>query len=384
MKIGLSGYYLLNPTSGYGRSISNLLPSLARVDKDNHYITFVPKKIEAKMPANFEIEIIPENINFLGPSFARFWWDHFQLPRAAFKAGVDLLHYPYPTLPGTKRKLPMVVSINNIIYWKFKEYRKGLWVKIRQFFKKLSFKKGAKIIVPSIATKIDIINTFHITNEKIAILPYGKSKLFKKGVSGSQIEAVRKRYNIKGPFIFYTGSFDFRKNLKRLIRAFAAVSKKRPELNLIIAGGIATTISPFIFSFDEMALYASNYGISDKVHFIRLVPNEDLLVLYNLASAFVYPSLYEGFATAVIEAMACGCPVIASNTSCLPEIIGDAGILVDPYNEAELARSIEMIVSNSNLRRSLISRGIRQAENFSWEKTAKETLKIYQEVTGQS
>jgi len=380
LKIGISGYYLLNPTSGYGRSISSLLPALAREDKENHYVVFVPKKIEAKMPANFEIEIVPESVNFFGASFSRFWWDHFGLPRIAFKAGVDLLHYPYPTLPWLKKKIPTVVSINNIIYWKFKEYRKGFWVKLRQFFKKQSFKKTSRIIVPSIATKMDLINTFHIANDKINIIPYGKNPIFKKGVTANQTEVVKKRYNIKNPFILYTGSFDFRKNLKRLIRAFAALAKKRSELNLIIAGGIATVLSPFIFSFDDMALYASNYGVSDKVHFIRLVPTEDLLVLYNLASAFIYPSLYEGFATAVIEAMACGCPVIASNTSCLPEIIGDAGVLVDPYNETEMARSIEMIVSNYNLRRNLISRGLKQAENFSWDKTAQETLRTYKEV----
>jgi glycosyltransferase involved in cell wall biosynthesis len=380
MKIGISGYYLLNPTSGFGRSIVALLPSLAKKDKENHYVVLVPQKIEARMPANFEIEVIPESINFLGTSFARFWWDHILLPNAAFKAGVDLLHYPYPTLPFFKSKMPLVVSINNIIYWKFKEYRSGLWTKLRQFFKKEGFKKGAKIIVPSIATKMDIINTFHIPSEKIAIIPYGKNPIFKKGITSSQTAVVKKRYNINGPFILYVGSFDFRKNLKRLIRSFAAVAKKRSELNLIIAGGISTVVSPFVFSFDEMALYASNHGVSDKVHFIRLVPTEDLLALYNLASTFVYPSLYEGFATAVIEAMACGCPVVASNTSCLPEVVGDAGILVDPYSEAELASAIEKAVSDYNLKRNLISKGLRQAEKFSWDQTADSTLQVYKEI----
>jgi len=282
LKIGLSGYYLLKPTSGYGRSITNLLPALAKYDKENHYVILAPKKVEAKLPTNFEIEIIPESITFLGLSFARFYWEYFQLPRAAFKAGVDLLHYPYPTLPLLSQKIPLIVSINNIIYWKFREYRAGFWMKVRQFFKEISFKKATKIIVPSIVTKMDLINTFHIPNEKIAIIPYGKSPLFKKGVSVSQTEIVKKRYNLKEPFILYVGSFDFRKNLKRLIRSFAAVVQKRSELHLVIAGGISTVVSPFSFSFDDMALYASRHGVSDKVHFIRLVPTRDLLVLYNL------------------------------------------------------------------------------------------------------
>ena len=380
MKIGLSGYYLSNPTSGYGRSISYLLPALAKIDKENHYIIFTSENIEAKLPANFEIEVVPLKVGFWSESFARFRWDHFQVPKAAFKAGVDMLHYPYPTLPFPKQKFPLVVSINKIIRWKFKEYRKGFLTKIRQFFKEISFKRAANIIVPSIATKMDIINTFHISNDKIDIIPYGKNPIFKKGITAGEGEMIKKRYNLKTPFIFYVGSFDFRKNLKRLIRSFASVVRKRPELNLIIAGGISTVVSPFVFSFDDMALYASEHGISDEVHFIRLVPTKDLWVLYNLASAFIYPSLYEGFATAVIEAMSCGCPVVTSNTSCLPEIVGDAGLLVDPYNEASLAAAIEKSVSDYNLRRNLIIKGQKRAEIFSWEQTAKDTLKIYQKT----
>lgn len=380
MKIGISGYYLLNKTSGYGRLIDHLLPALVKIDKENHYVIFVPEEIEGQQPANFETELVPLGTNILGDSFARFWWDHFQVPKVAFKAGVDLLHYPYPTLPLPRQRFPLVGNINNVIHWKFKEYRQGTLVKIRQAFKAKSFQQAAKIMVPSIATKMDIINLFHIPNEKIALIPYGKDPLFKKGISASEAENIKKRYNLKLPFILYVGSFDFRKNLKRLIRAFAIVSQKRPELNLLIAGGISTVVSPFVYSFSEMASYAQKMKVAGKVHFTHLIPTADLRVLYNLASAFVYPSLYEGFATAVIEAMACGCPTVVSNTSCLPEIVADAGILVDPYNENEMAAAIDRIVSDHNLRKTLIEKGLSRANDFSWEKTAMSTLKVYQEV----
>lgn len=380
MKIGISGYYLTNTTSGYGRLISNLLPALAKIDRENHYLIFVPEETEARLPANFEIELLPFSLSSLGESVARFWWDHFQVPAMAFKQGVDILHYPYPTLPLRRQKFPLVVNINNIIYWKFKEYRKGIVPKIRQYFKEISFKQAAKIIVPSVATKMDIINTFHIPSEKIALVPYGKNPLFKKGVTKSEAELIKRRYNLRLPFIFYVGSFDFRKNIKRLIRAFALVQAKKPELRLVIGGGIATVLSPFIYSLEEIAAYAQKMGVGGNVHFIRLVPTHDLYVLYNLASAFVYPSLYEGFATAVIEAMACGCPVVASNTSCLPEIVGQAGILVDPYNEQQLAQAIQTIISNTPLRQKLIKQGLERARYFTWEATAYHTLKVYQEI----
>lgn len=378
MKIGISGYYLLETGSGYSRSISNLLPALSKIDKENHYCIFVPEMIEAKLPANFEIEVIPMNKIF-GESMGRFLWDNFQLPRAAFKHGVDILHYPYPTLPYFKQKFPLIVSINNIINWKFKEYHQSSLVKIKQYFKVQSFKNARRIIVPSVATKMDIINNFHIDNQIIKVIPYGKSEIFKRGTNKEEAELIKRRYNLKFPFIFYVGSFDFRKNIKRLIRAFSLLSSKRPELNLVIGGGISTVISPFVFSLEEMMNYATQYNVFEKVKFIRLVPERDLLILYNLASGFIYPSLYEGFATAVIEAMACGCPVAVSNTSCLPEIVNNAGLLFDPYNEKEIASSIERIVYDYNLRRALINKGLIQANNFSWERTARETLNLYQE-----
>ena len=373
MHIVINGRYLSKPTSGYGRTISNLLPALALLDQENHYTILTPKEFNKNLGPNFEFEVLNEQFN-------RTWWEQVQIPERAYKIGADILYYPYSTLPFFSRGLNLVVNINNTIPWKFPEFKKGFFNKIRQPLKVSTFKEAEKIITVSDFSKSDIAQTFDINPQKIEAVYQGINPIFKRGITNVQADMIKRRYKISKNFIFCVSSFDLRKNLKKLIEAFSILLKKGHDMDLMLGGSIASTRSPFSYSFEELALYASEFGISNRVKFIRLVPTEDLMILFNLASIFAYPSLYEGFSSAVIEAASCGTPVCASNTSCFPEIVGEAGVLFNPADANEMALAMDNLLTNEALRNDLIQKGYKRAKSFTWENSARCVLRIFQEI----
>jgi glycosyltransferase involved in cell wall biosynthesis len=195
-----------------------------------------------------------------------------------------------------------------------------------------------------------------------------------------RLAAVRNRYGLQGPYLLYVGTLHPRKNLVRLVQAFArlpallsAAGRPTPGLQLVLAGRKG-------WLYDDIFAQVRRLDLEDRVILTGYVPDEDLPALLSAARAFVFPSLYEGFGLPVVEAMACGTPVVCANTSSLPEVAGDAALLVDPLDEGAIAAALARLLSDDDLHRELVDRGFRQAARFSWQRCAREALAVLEEV----
>jgi glycosyltransferase involved in cell wall biosynthesis len=237
------------------------------------------------------------------------------------------------------------------------------------------FKESASLIIAiSENTKIDIMKYLRIPEDKIRTIYCGVGDEFRKIEDIRVLESRLRGIGIDYPYIFYLGTLEPRKNVERLIEAFIQLKKRKQINEKLVISGIKGWGYQSIF--DKVA----SSGIEKEIIFTGFVPNEFLPFLYNGASAFVYPSLYEGFGLPVLEAMACGVPVVTSNVSSLPEVAGDAAILLNPYSVDELADGIWRILSDEDLRNRCITKGIERAKSFTWERCAMETLKAFNEV----
>ena len=239
----------------------------------------------------------------------------------------------------------------------------------------LALKWAEALISDSQFTKNTIVEALGYSTEKIFVVPLGVDHEIFRPLSVP--EEFRNRYQLDSRlhYILYIGSENPRKNLPRLISAFAKIKAALPEVRLIKIG------SPeHLAQAEQLRLQIEQMGLTDAVLFYEHVSDQDLAIFYNLAELFVFPSLYEGFGLPPLEAMACGTPVVCSNAASLPEVVGDAAIMVDPYDVEGLAEAMRQVLMDAELREELRRRGLKQARQFTWERTARETLAVYQEI----
>ena len=282
-----------------------------------------------------------------------------------------MFHYTDHALSLLQRERPTIITVHDIAYVRFPH----LFNKSRQIYKKYIFEKSINktdvIIVPSYSTKKDILHYCGIKDEKIRVVYHGIESRFRPL---SNVEEYRLKNNLPSKMILNIGTLEPRKNVVTLIKAF----KKLKELGfknykLVIAGDKG-------WLYKQIFKEIESSGLQKAVLFLGVVRDEDLPMLYNCADLFVYPSLYEGFGLPPLEAMACGIPVITSNTSSLPEVVGDAGIMVDPTDVNSLYENMSNVLGDSELRHHMKNMGLERSKLFSWDNMAKEILKIYDEV----
>jgi glycosyltransferase involved in cell wall biosynthesis len=231
------------------------------------------------------------------------------------------------------------------------------------------------LIADSENTKFDIIKFLQVPEEKIKVIYIGVDKYFQPVADPVQLAGVRHRYSLPEHFILMVGSIQPRKNIAGVLAAMASLLNKHRTFpwKLVLAGGGG-------WKNEGLADKISALGLEDRVHFTGYVADEDLPALYSLADLFVFPSLYEGFGLPVVEAMACGVPVVTSNNSCLPEIAGDAAVLVDPHDERDIANGMLRLLEDQDLRVQCVNRGLERARMFSWETAARQTLQAFHEI----
>ena len=248
-----------------------------------------------------------------------------------------------------------------------------------------SVKKARKIFTISKISKDDIIKVYGVPSEKV-IVTYPGIKQFSMNSQFSNFKKIKDKYGISGDYILFVGTLQPRKNIVRLIEAFShVILRAKPEGSREILRSAQNDITLIIVGkkgwlYEEILEAPKKYGIENSIKFLDFVPNEDLSVLYQNALCFVLPSLYEGFGLPVLEAMKYGCPVITSNVSSLPEAGGDAALYIDPLNVSDITAKIKMVFEDNKLRKEMIEKGKKQVAKFSWEKTAKETLKVLEEI----
>lgn len=264
-------------------------------------------------------------------------------------------------------KCPTIMTIHDLNHLRFPEYYTRFHEYYYNYIVKPSALRAKKILTVSEFSKKEIVNWLNCESEKVVVTYNGIDEKFKVIEKNDKLRDIKEKYGLPKKFILYIGNLKPHKNVANLIKAIKKIDQK---VTLVINGKSNESLKKIIME---------NH-VENKVKFIGYVDDNDLPILYNLAELFIYPSLYEGFGLPPLEAMACGCPVITSNTSSLPEVVGDAGIMVNPYNVEEIARAIDLVLSNENLRKEMIEKGLKQAQKFSWRKTAEETLKVYEEV----
>ena len=358
--------------AGIGRYVRGLIRALATHDRSTSYRLFVAGAPRDGLPAapgpNFQWR--PTRIT---PRwFARVWHRlQLPLPVETFTGRVRLFHATDftlpPTLPGTKTLL----TVHDLSFVRAPETSTPVLKAYLDRVVPRSARRATHVLADSQATKDDLIELYGMPPEKITVLLSGVNPEFKPVTDTNSLRAVRQRYQIPdNPYILSIGTVQPRKNYARLITALAALGPAHEDVHLVIAGGRGWLDSPIF-----RAVY--DQGLEDRVHFIGFARDEDLPALYSGAACLAYPSLYEGFGFPVLEAMACATPVVTSTISSMPEVAGDAALLVDPYSVDAIAEALGRLLSDSELRETLVRRGIEQAAQFTWGRTARHLREIY-------
>jgi glycosyltransferase involved in cell wall biosynthesis len=373
MKICVDVNVLRPPRTGIENYVHYLLNYLFKIDKENQYVLLSSKKFDINFFNSYGTEFVKDFLSLpLKP--ALIFWYNFFLPVKFKKYKCDLLFSPdfFSPIILNIPSISVVHDLTPLLYPKFHTFKNYIRFK---YYLPLSLRKNKKIITVSNATKQDIMNIFKIPEEKIVTIYPGVDREIFKPISNSDIlNKVKEKYNLPYKFILFVSTLEPRKNLPTLLKALYNLKRKQSIPHKLVCVGKKGWFYENIF---EMV---KNLNLEDDVIFTGYVPDEDLVAIYNLAEVLVYPSFYEGFGFPILEAMSCGCPVIASNTSSMPEVVGDAGILIDPYSEEDIERAILMVLEKDNLRNELKEKSLNRASYFSWENTAKEVLKCFYEI----
>jgi glycosyltransferase involved in cell wall biosynthesis len=342
---------------------------LAALDHDKAYLIFKMGKAGGdERPGNFLSVAAPP----LGQGLSKVWFEQMAFPRLCRQERVDVAHVPYfapPLFPS----VATVVTIHDLIPLLLPAYRGSIWVRLYTSLVARATKRAAAIITDSESSKRDIVRLLSLS--KVQVIPLAVPEGFRRVSDEGELERVRQKYHLPSHFILYLGGFDQRKNLPTLFEAFREV--KGLGYPLVVAGQLPVRDTAF---FPDHHRLAGEAGVEEAVRFIGWVPEEEKPALYTLATLFLYPSLYEGFGLPPLEAMACGTPIIASKAASLPEVVGEGGILVPPTDVAAWAQAMREILLDEGRRQELGERGLEQAAKFSWQKTAEETLAVYEEV----
>jgi glycosyltransferase involved in cell wall biosynthesis len=291
-------------------------------------------------------------------------------------SNLDLFHSPHYVLPPI-RPCKAVVTIHDIIHILFPEYlpsKYAFWY--AKFMLTLAARSSRRIITVSESSKKDIVNYLNVSPEKVVVIPNAIESQFNKIETGGWVKKFREETNLLKPYILYVGSHAPHKNVDGLIRAFSLFKKRTKNPVQLVLAGEERKNSP------DIGKLIAEYSLEEDIKFLgsKLYDKNRLPMLYNAAEMFVFPSFYEGFGLPPLEAMACGIPVITSTCSSLPEVVGDAGILIDPRNYEDMSKKMEQLFDDTRLRASLVEKGFERVQHFSAEKTARKTLKVYREV----
>jgi glycosyltransferase involved in cell wall biosynthesis len=364
---------------GIGTYIRSLVHALGAIDRDNQY-TLVTAPADARLLAG-----LPEN--FRSAVYARedlSILDHITFPMFLRGLSPDLVHIPLNRVPLLMIR-PYVVTIHDMANLLFEEEYGNFRMQLRRYRFRRGLTRANCVIAVSDATRRDVQNMMGVPPERIRRVYNAPDPGFRVGDAEGQHEQqqrIMERYQINYPFLLYAGNIRRHKNVPRLVEAFAVVREQLAshpvfkDLRLVIIGD---TISQY----PAVRQTVIKSRVEHVVRFLGFVPFETLRCFYETAAAFVFPSRYEGFGLPPLEAMACGAPVVASNVSSLPEVVGDAAILVNPENVFDIARGIRDVLLDEPLREDLIRRGRRQAARFNWERTARQVLEIYREAAGE-
>ncbi len=372
MPIGIDYTAAYEQGAGIGRYVRELIAALAMCDPQQTYRLFVAGANTHQLPPVPGPKFFWRATRITPLWFARIWYRaRIPLPVETFTGRIQLFHATDftlpPTLPGTRTLL----TVHDLSFVRAPETATPVLKAYLDEVVPRSVRRATHVLADSQATKDDLIEFYGTAPEKISVLLSGVTANFKPVTDPETRKAVRERYNIQeNPYIFSVGTVQPRKNYARLIEALAALGPAYADVHVVIAGGRGWLDDPIYETVQRL-------GLAERVHFIGFARDEDLPALYTDAACVAYPSLYEGFGFPVLEAMACGTPTMTSDVSSMPEVAGDAALMVDPYDVDAIADALKQLLSDHTLRAELIVRGYQQASQFTWTQSARQLKAIY-------
>jgi len=376
MRIGINEVIIRERSDGNRQRDLNTLPTLLTklCSRGDEALIYVSQNLSDNMTKRLvgnpdRVSVIKTPLSATS-AFKRTIIGEYYWSRQVGREKLDLFHTSYYPVP--RLKVPIVLTVNDVRFLHLPEtYTRSRLMFLRQFVP-YSLRRATRIITISGNTKDDLVRYFGISEGKVDVVYIPVDHGFGQVRDLKKLESVREKYGLPERYILYVGHLEPRKNLRRLIQAFSQL-QIHVSYHLVILGKAS-------FGFEEIFRQANQSDCASKVVFTGYVEDSDMAAVYTLADLLVFPSLHEGFGIPVLEAMACGTPVVTSNVSALPEIAGDAAVLVDPYDVSAIAMGISNVLSNSQVYQELVEKGLHRVTHFDTEQSASAILDSYEKA----
>ncbi len=382
MRVAINAWFWNSPTTGSGQYTRHLVEALSAIDADLQITLVIPtgrmqdargKKQETTVTAS----CILYPVSCPSSNLGKVWFEQVIFPRTCRRLEADVAHVPYwapPVMPS----LPTIVTIHDLIPLLLHEYRGGPLVRLYTALVARTAHNAALTLTDSEASRRDIVAHLGLPDKRVRVVYLAADEQYTP-LPAPDDAVIRARYDVPERYALYLGGFDVRKNVTAVIAAYhRAGSIIGEQCPLVIAGRLPKQDTPFA---PDPRRLAREQGIDERfVRFTGFVDEADKPALYRGAVAFIFPSYYEGFGLPPLEALACGVPVVGSDVSSIPEIVGNAGVLLPPDNIEGMAGALIQLATDDNLRAELSRRALAQAARFSWERAAQETLNAYRDV----
>ncbi|NCF66084.1 MAG: glycosyltransferase [Chloroflexi bacterium] len=378
MHVAINAYFWNQPFTGSGQYTRQLVWHLNRCVSDLDITLILPRmdgeREPAHIPPSVKVKTVPTRSGHAGKSL----FEQLYFPRSCRDVSASLAHVPYWGGP-LRSPVPLIVTVHDLTTLLVPEYRRSIQARLYNALVSASARGASHIITDSFSSKLDILDTLHIPEQDVTAIYLATGPQFVPAENSLTDMAVLRKYNLPDSYILYLGGYALHKNVTTLLHAYTYVAKALGEdYPLVLAGKKPQLISPAFPDYDTII---RKLGLDNSVRWIGIVEEEDKPVLYRNAETFVFPSRFEGFGFGPLEAMACGTPVVTSNSSSLPEVVGPAAFAVDAGDEREMAGAIIATVLEDNLRADLRRKGLKQAAKFSWQAAATETALVYDFVS---
>lgn len=378
MHIAINAHLLAHTNSFRRAGVSNyteaLLHHLGHIDRVNRYTIYTTRGIDSTaldLPPNFHVQ--PSHLPTINPRI-RIPWEQLIAPPLLRLNGAQVFHGVLNVAP-LFCPVPSVITIHDLSIFSFPQTFRRHNRMYLTWSTRASARRAARILTVSEYTKQEVVRLLCIPPERVIVTHNACDERFVPP-HPDDLAAFRQREALPEQFILYVGTLEPRKNIPMLLEAYAQIAD-RTEAPLIIGGGKG-------WLYDPIFAKAQSLGLADRIRFVGFIPGEDLPLWYAAATVFVFPSLFEGFGMPLLEAMACGTPVVTTSSSSLPEVAGDAGLIVSPTDAEALGHALLQVLNTPTLRADLRERGLRQVQRFSWHETAERTLQAYHDAAGQT
>jgi len=369
MKIGINARFLTHPFTGIGQYTRSLIPTLAKKEPQNEYFLFTPELSDIDLPENCHQIRVAEK-GYKSDSIRKAHWEHVLVPKEMEKIELDLVHFPYPANPRHKMKMPVVVTVHDVIPWRLKAYNKRLRSKAYHFNARLALKKADHILTVSEFSKSEIIKYLKIKEKNISVT-YNAPPLSNNKIIFPNLDLRRK-------YLLYTGGYDDRKNVPRLIHAYQKHIAPTYAIDLILVGGRNKGLEELITDeYCERVDGKYPIKIKGKVIFTDHLEQSEFMCLYKQALALIHTSTYEGFNIPLVEAMSVGIPIVCSDIPVNHEVTDDNALFIDPTNIDSIGNGMHQLINDPVMQRELKKEGAERARDFSWDVTAEKTLEVY-------